>query len=326
MLNTLTNSSNETANYYNKNVATFAAQHPEIEWVEVKLMTPCQLKHMVKPFRNLVHLNLVSDLNVTLSEYLSTFEVSLPQLKYLGIKGSTNLLKLIKDHQIETLKVIDSYSTQVSVNLSNFLKTADKISRIKFMGFIPQLSGISDYKFKLKEFSVLLKGQIPTNSEAIFELIQHQSQSINYLKLIGFNMVGFIEFAVSEMKLEKLEIDFSKSYGNLDRMNENSSIKRLMLQFISRNISNVVKVIEKCKNCEDLKIVSNTVENFNDWLTKSAKSLENLRVLEIDTVLEENLPKVIFKNVETLKVGKISSDQQAKAWLELAGKCPKVKS
>jgi hypothetical protein len=249
----------------------------------------------------------------------------MPRLKNLGIKGSSPLLKLIKNHQIDTLKIIDIFSRPLSENLSNFLKTADKIKQIKFMGFIPNLTDISEYKFKLEEFSVLLKGTIPTNSDSIFEFVQQQSQSLQAMKLVGFSTAGFIEFSISEMKLRKFEVDFTKILVDLDEIKENSSIKRLMLQFMAKNIPNVMKVIEKCKNCEDIKIVSNSKENFCDWIEKISTSMENLRELEIDTILGENLGKVVFKNVKSLKVSKISSDQQAKAWLELASKCPKVK-
>lgn len=194
------------------------------------------------------------------------------------------------------------------------------------MGFIPQLTNISEYKFKLEEFSVLLKGQIPSDSNSIFEFVQHQANSLHSMKLVGFSTAGFIEFGTSQMKLKKFEIDFTKIQENFDEIKNNLSIKRLMLQFVAKNVENVIKVIEKCKNCEDLKIVSNSVEKFNEWLEKSSKSMENLRHLEIDTLLGENLPKIEFKNLEILKVNKIGSDQQAKAWLELASKCPKVKT
>lgn len=192
------------------------------------------------------------------------------------------------------------------------------------MGFIPNLTDISSFKCKLDDFSVLLKGQVPTNSGSTFEFIQNQSESLKRMKLVGFSTAGFIEFAINEMKFKTLEIDFTKIHGDLDEMKENFTINRIMAQFTPKNIPNVMKVIEKCKKCKDLKVVSNSVENFNDWMEKISKSMENLREFEIDSCLGENLPDISFKNLKVLKVSKISCDKQAGAWLELASKCPKV--
>ncbi|KAL7013432.1 hypothetical protein ACKWTF_015391 [Chironomus riparius] len=281
----------------------------------------------VAPLHNLTHLNLIASQNQDLNSFDDTSpEVLLPKLRVLGLKSATCLLKHFKEHSLEVLKIIDVSSDKVNLNINEFLIKCDKLREIKFMGFIPHFDDIKSFKFQLSSVSILLKGQSETGSESVLQLIKRHKDTLKDLKIIGFDTKDFIEFAINDMNLRKLEVDLTRIRADFGHLKINKSIKRMMLQTIALSMKQMQKVIESCQGIEEFKIVSNSNLMFSNWLFKAATSMDSLRVMYIDSLLGILLPQDLnFKNLEVLTVTKLGGDAQLLGWVQLVSRCPNVK-
>ncbi|XP_070507644.1 uncharacterized protein [Chironomus tepperi] len=299
-----------------------SAEFSEIVFFDTKV-----LFSFVEPLHNLTHLNLITGL----PEQQDTIDainpqICLPKLKILGIKGATWLLRHFKQHSIEVLKIIDTDSDDVNLNVSNFLTACDKLREIKFMGFVPHIHNVESLKLKLTSLCVLLKGQSETSSDSLLQLVKANHETLQELRIIGFNTVDFIPFAINSMNLIKFEVDLCRIRSHLVPMYMNRSIKRMMLQTIALSMKQMQKIIENCESVEELKIISNSNLMFSNWIFEVAVRMKNLRILYLDSLLGIVLPHDLnFKNLETLTVTKLGGEVQVLGWVQLASHCPNVK-
>jgi hypothetical protein len=315
----------ETQTFSDKLENFITTHRGTIEFTEIVFADTRFFTDHVSRLTNLRHLNLVNSRSGQQQQQSEQF-ADLPNLKTIGLKNATHMLRLIKNSRLETLKVIDTGSDRTNRNLNDFLKHQPTLTEVKFMGFIPQLVGVSSFTFKLTVLSVLLKGQPETTTHSILALMRSQKESLRELKLIGFNTWEFVECAVNEMSLVKLEIDLMRVRFELGEMRVNRSIRCLMIQSIALNVDQMVAVIGVCHGVETLRIVSNTNLRFGEWLTKAAVTMVGLRHLSIDSLLSVLPPKGLkFPTLETLTLSKLGSDAQIHGFVQLASRCPNLK-
>lgn len=223
-------------------------------------------------------------------------EIEIPGLKELKIHYESDLI--IKAENLENL----------------FLNSVLKVEEI--LKFYPKLKNLKienlrrNFKFfevpqKLTKLEIKL-GKYDYDSEDLnlIQLLRSQKENLSELILITKNREHEIEFAINEMKVEKLKIEIAENFEKKLKVNE--SIKNLTLFYEdepSEVEESIFKILQVCPKVETLTFDFHhgEIDEILEFIPQTHPKLKNLNILVTFYSLKIH-KKINLSSIENLSI------------------------
>ncbi|XP_070490550.1 uncharacterized protein [Chironomus tepperi] len=316
--------------YYIKLMNFLSGLRKKITTFKLLFMEPRMLVRLCANMESLTHLTIeaTKSLDDPLTDKMDAnkYQIYLPNLKSLVVHNATRALRFIdENHKLEYLKVVELQNRQTSRDINGFLMFCTKIRKMEIVSNIPYFHNPDDFFFPLSSLRISLNGQQLPCARSVKLLMKHQIRTLKEISCEGFGTERIIRYILRKVPVSSLDIDISTSRDFVEFRQVNHSIKKLKIKASSVSINNLIHILLKCKEIEDLSIQINNTFLFATWLGIVSR-MSHLRSLHIDSLLEVRLaPHIILDGIETLTVTKLGSDLQVHAWLQLASRCPNAK-
>lgn len=203
----------------------------------------------------------------------------------------------------------------------DFLKSCNKLThltyRMKSRGNREVLTELSDITQSLTYLKVSVR-----ESTSIIPLLKSQKNSLKHLVMENNSQHGEIEYAINQMKLEKLNVFMS---SDLKMLTKNSTIKELKInQIASRSVLRAIKtVLKSCSSTKKLILSIKNAKQNRETINIASEYLPNLNHLSIKEQLGK--PLNLEGRFDSMESMVLSLDRNEEVNLILLSKCPNLK-
>ncbi|XP_070508394.1 uncharacterized protein [Chironomus tepperi] len=265
-----------------------------------------------------------------------TTALHLPNLKSLETHQASGMLKMIKSHKIENLKIIHDYDDYDTVDdkINDFLVTCPDLKTLLFEHHFPIID-VDKMSFKLTHLTVsnIEERQKLFSSrqlDSLKKLIEANSDTLELFLLGNYGGVeGLLEFMLPKAKMLQYLFLVCPTFNTIeDNIPKNHSITDMALTLAHHcdsNVGKTRKIIRACPGLQKLSLNSIT-HDVSPLIQEAACSLPNLKDLSIFSTKGrsfKNIPKL--KELEILYIERITSQSDIKPLINLLLAAPKLK-
>lgn len=260
----------------------------------------------------------------------------LPNLKSLETHQASGMLKMIKTHRIEHLKIVHDYDDYDTADdkINKFLMTCPDLKTLLFEHHFPIIE-VDKMSFKLTHLTVsnteerqkfFCRRQLDT----LKKLIQANFDTLEMFLLGNYGAVdGLLEFMLPKAKKLQYLFLVCPTFNRIeDNIQKNRSITNLGLTLAHHCDSNVGKTRKIIRACPELQKLSlnNITHDVSPLIQEAAWSLPNLKDLSIYSTKGRSFNHIPqLKTLEILYVEKITSQSDIKPLVNLILAAPKLK-